>query len=144
MKACFFLCNGQIVLKTTTGNEKVVSLSEARSFMESFDSIFSEAIHSEGFSEQSSDEIIAYITDENHLVFVSGDFFRDVFAAGTVYITPAEYAKKHDKEESIIQRFCRTGRIAGAVKKGGCWIIPENAPYPADSRQTNSGRHRSR
>lgn len=146
MKAWFVLCNDQIVLETNNGIKKVVSFSEARSFLESFDSnphlsLSSDTTHMDGFSGQSSDEIAAYITDENHLVFVCGDFFREVFAAGKVYITPAEYAKKYDKEESIIQRFCRTGRITGAVKKGGCWIIPENAPYPADTRQTNSGRH---
>lgn len=148
MKACLTWCNGQIYMETNKGIIRAVSASEARSFLESFDSDFhySNPPYCEpqgSVSVNPSGELIAYVTDENCLVFVSGDFFRDIFAVGTVYITPAEYAKKHGKEQSIVQRFCRDGRFPGAVKKGVRWMIPENAPYPEDPRKKNTRKYRS-
>ena len=49
-----------------------------------------------------------------------------------------EYGKKHNKGKEIIKYFCREGRIAGAYKINGYWMIPEDAPYPIDIRQQRS------
>ncbi len=45
--------------------------------------------------------------------------------------------------ETKVTRFCRAGRIAGAVKEGGSWCIPENAPIPEDLRQSKGSRKKS-
>ena len=36
---------------------------------------------------------------------------------------------------SLLARLCRDGRIAGAHKIKGAWMIPEDAEYPADERR---------
>ena len=36
---------------------------------------------------------------------------------------------------SLLARLCRDGRIAGAQKIKGAWMIPEDAEYPADERR---------
>lgn len=35
----------------------------------------------------------------------------------------------------IVTLYCAEGRIAGAVKKGNLWLIPQNASKPADGRR---------
>ena len=37
--------------------------------------------------------------------------------------------------KSLLARLCRDGRIAGAQKIKGAWMIPEDAQYPADGRR---------
>lgn len=36
-----------------------------------------------------------------------------------------------------IALLCEQGRIAGVVKKGKTWLIPEDAEKPADKRKMN-------
>ena len=52
----------------------------------------------------------------------------------TKYLTTMEYAELHGKQDSIVRRICRAGRIPGAIQKGKSWLIPKNAPYPTDER----------
>ena len=36
--------------------------------------------------------------------------------------------------ERRVNELCKTGRIAGAMKKGKCWFIPDDAQKPIDKR----------
>lgn len=38
----------------------------------------------------------------------------------------------------MINYYCAEGRIPGAQKIGGIWIIPKDAPKPADRRKKGS------
>lgn len=83
---------------------------------------------------------LAYVTDSLQLViedvfpFVS--VFEQVKATVPVedVLTAAEYAEKHNKSVEQVKVFCRSGRIWGAKKIGRDWVIPKDAPYPADAR----------
>lgn len=83
---------------------------------------------------------LAYITDNMQLVIDDIAPFVTVFDSvkATVpfdeVITAAEYAEKHNKSVEQVKVFCRGGRIFGARKVGRDWLIPQDAPYPADSR----------
>ena len=85
---------------------------------------------------------LAYVTDSLQLVVEDITPFLTVFeqVKATVSIesvlTAAEYAKKHNKSVEQIKVFCRNGRIWGATKIGRDWVIPKDAPYPADSRMS--------
>jgi hypothetical protein len=56
-------------------------------------------------------------------------------------ITLAEWLNIQDAaaqwgiSRSLLARLCRDGRIAGAQKIKGAWMIPEDAEYPADERR---------
>lgn len=58
------------------------------------------------------------------------------------YITVKEYAAMHGVAERTVRQAASTGRIPGAQKLSGVWIIPEDAPYPADKR-IKSGNYRN-
>lgn len=83
---------------------------------------------------------LAYITDSLQLVIEDITPFVPVFESvkATVPIesvlTASEYAEKHNKSVEQIKVFCRNGRIWGAKKIGRDWVIPEDAPYPTDTR----------
>lgn len=83
---------------------------------------------------------LAYVTDSLQLVIEDITPFLAVFeqVKTTVPIeevlTANEYAEKHKKSVEQIKVFCRNGRIWGAQKIGRDWVIPKDAPYPADSR----------
>lgn len=81
---------------------------------------------------------IAFITDTFALVIKSFSPFEVLFEVPEVSpnncISVAEYAAKHGKSVEQIKIFCRKGRIRGAQKVGGYWMIPEDAPYPIDRR----------
>lgn len=85
---------------------------------------------------------LAYVTDSLQLVI------EDIFPFVTIFeqvkatvpiesvLTASEYAEKHNKSVEQIKVFCRNGRIWGATKIGRDWVIPKDAPYPADSRMS--------
>ena len=50
------------------------------------------------------------------------------------YMTVREAAAKWNTEERSITRLCRCGRIIGAKKDGGSWMIPDDARLPLDGR----------
>ena len=50
-------------------------------------------------------------------------------------ITVQEAARKWGISQRRVQRLCRDGRVDGARKFGGTWVIPASARKPADPRQ---------
>lgn len=85
-------------------------------------------------------QTLAYVTDSLQLVIEDISPFVSVFESvkATVPIesvlTASEYAAKHRKSVEQIKVFCRRGRIWGAKKIGRDWVIPEDSPYPTDTR----------
>lgn len=56
------------------------------------------------------------------------------------YMTTREAAKKWDISDRRVLQYCNAGRIPGAVKIGGIWLIPKNVTKPADGRRTGEQR----
>lgn len=50
-------------------------------------------------------------------------------------LTVRETAKRWHVPETLVTRYCRSGRIEGAVKDGRAWLIPSHAPKPQDLRK---------
>lgn len=50
------------------------------------------------------------------------------------YITVREASSEWAMQETSITRLCREGKILGAVKEGGQWLIPDHTPKPLDGR----------
>lgn len=46
------------------------------------------------------------------------------------YISTKEASLKWDLSEQVVRRFCREGRIIGAIQDGTSWLIPEKARKP--------------
>ncbi len=51
------------------------------------------------------------------------------------YITVRDAAQKWNISERLVQKYCATGRIAGAKKFGTSWVIPAGAVKPKDPRK---------
>ena len=51
------------------------------------------------------------------------------------YLTTLEMSEKWGISARRIALLCEQGRIAGVVKKGKTWLIPEDAEKPADKRK---------
>lgn len=51
------------------------------------------------------------------------------------YLTTLEMSEKWGISARRIALLCEQGRIAGVVKKGKTWLIPEEAEKPADKRK---------
>lgn len=51
------------------------------------------------------------------------------------YVTTIEMSVIWGISARRIALLCEQGRIAGVVKKGKTWLIPENAQKPADKRK---------
>ena len=87
---------------------------------------------------------LAYVTDAYELVISDFSPFKILFEANTLtafnMIRAQEYADMYGKSVEQIKVFCRKGRISGAIKLGRDWLIPSDAPYPADNR-VKSGRY---
>ncbi len=54
------------------------------------------------------------------------------------YMDVKKAAQLWDWPERKITRFCRAGRVSGAVKEAGNWWIPENTPAPMDMRHNRA------
>lgn len=54
------------------------------------------------------------------------------------YVTTIEMSEIWGISARRIALLCEQGRIAGAVKKGKTWLIPEDAEKPADKRKNDS------
>lgn len=50
------------------------------------------------------------------------------------YITISEAAERWNMEERKIRVLCQAGRISGAMRVAGKWIVPERAEKPSNSR----------
>ena len=89
-------------------------------------------------------ETIAYVKDSMTLEILDFEIFEPVINETyriNHYITLGEYAEKVDKSREIIKVWCRTGRLPGAQKMAGRWMIPKDAPYPVPpERQKLTGR----
>jgi hypothetical protein len=46
------------------------------------------------------------------------------------YLTAAQIAEKWDVTDRQVQVLCKQGRVDGAERMGGIWIIPENSVKP--------------
>ena len=55
-------------------------------------------------------------------------------------MTVKEASRLWNITDSIITRYCRDGKIEGAIKDGKSWLIPDGTPKPADAR-IKSGRY---
>ena len=55
------------------------------------------------------------------------------------YMTLKEAAEKWGVTPRRVNHYCDAGRIPGAVKMAGVWLIPKNAEKPIDGR-TKQGR----
>ena len=82
-------------------------------------------------------QTLIYVSKRNELCIIDSNPFAKLISDATrsEYISAAEYAKRKKKSNARIKKLCAEGRISGAVKKGGCWFIPKNAPYPKDKRK---------
>lgn len=50
------------------------------------------------------------------------------------FCTAKQLSAKWDVSVRRITKLCEEGRILGANKMGGVWLIPNNAQRPADAR----------
>lgn len=86
-------------------------------------------------------ETLAYVSDDLSLVIMDPRVLCGITSTDSIlgpYIDLADYAKKANRSRQIIKVYCREGRLLGAKKIGGSWMIPENAPYPVPpSRRHN-------
>ena len=89
--------------------------------------------------EDAPGKTLAYVNDNDELCIVDANpFYKLISSVGnSEYITLKEYAEMHSKGEARIKVLCKNQQLAGAVRKGGCWFIPINAPYPQDGRKSN-------
>ena len=55
------------------------------------------------------------------------------------YVTLKEASEKWDVSSRQVNHYCVEGRIPGAVKMAGVWLIPKNAEKPIDGR-TKQGK----
>ena len=55
------------------------------------------------------------------------------------YMTLKEAAEKWGVTPRRVNYYCGAGRIPGAVKMAGVWLIPKNAEKPID-RRTKQGK----
>ena len=51
------------------------------------------------------------------------------------YMTTSEAAEKWNISRRRVTVLCSTGRIPGALQKGGVWLIPQKAKKPEDGRK---------
>ncbi len=56
------------------------------------------------------------------------------------YINVKTAADRWKLTERRITALCRNGRIEGARKEGGLWLIPDNVERPADGRRDKTMR----
>lgn len=54
------------------------------------------------------------------------------------YMTLKEASERWGISSRQINYYCTDGRILGAVKMAGVWLIPKNADKPADRRYKQS------
>ena len=51
------------------------------------------------------------------------------------YLTVKEAGEKWGLTGRMVNYYCSSGRIKGAVKKGNLWLVPESAEKPIDGRR---------
>ena len=53
------------------------------------------------------------------------------------YETTKEAGKRWGVSSMWVSQLCKQGRVPGAGKIGGIWLIPDDAPKPEDGRTWN-------
>lgn len=140
MKARLLHDNGELKLLVCNGRIVTVAPEDAYDFLMNFDKASYYAgrgkwDYEDVTMENFQGDTIAIVDDEGALCVLDAGKYREIIQPGTAkLLTVTEYAEKHGKQVSIIRRFCRDNRIPGAVNKGNAWFIPEDAPYPPDTR----------
>lgn len=89
-------------------------------------------------------DLIAYVVeiprepDKQQLIVVDPGPFAALFVPDNnednELIPISEYAAMYGVTREIVKVYCRTGRIVGAIKAGGNWVVPRGAAYPTDTR----------
>jgi len=51
------------------------------------------------------------------------------------YLTVKEMGEKWGITSRMVNVYCSTGRIPGAIKKGNLWLVPINSEKPDDHRK---------
>lgn len=57
------------------------------------------------------------------------------------YYTVKEMGEKWGVTSRMVNVYCSTGRIPGAIKKGNLWLVPEDAIKPEDQRRKKEQRY---
>ena len=57
------------------------------------------------------------------------------------YLTVKEAGVKWGITSRMVNYYCSTGRITGAVKKGNLWLIPSDAIKPLDGRTKEKAKN---
>lgn len=140
MKARLLEFEGTLQLLLCTGSIKMLSYSEAYEFISNYDnpeyySGVGKWDYENITMESYRGNTIAIVSDEGNLIIENAELLRTILNnKDPKYLTVLEYAALHGKQDSIVRRICRAGRIPGAIQKGKSWLIPEDAPYPVDER----------
>ena len=74
-----------------------------------------------------------------NLVFFEITKYNMFGRCGMNYITLKEVSQKWNVTPRQVNYLCAAGRIPGAVKMAGVWLIPKNAEKPIDGR-TKQGK----
>lgn len=57
------------------------------------------------------------------------------------YYTVKKMGEKWGVTSRMVNVYCSTGRIPGAIKKGNLWLVPEDAIKPEDQRRKKEKRN---
>ena len=57
------------------------------------------------------------------------------------YYTVKKMGEKRGVTSRMVNVYCSTGRIPGAIKKGNLWLVPEDAIKPEDQRRKKEQRN---
>lgn len=57
------------------------------------------------------------------------------------YYTVKKMGEKWGVTSRMVNVYCSTGRIPGAIKKGNLWLVPEDAIKPEDQRRKKEQRN---
>lgn len=61
--------------------------------------------------------------------------YKTVLRGSRMYISVSDAAKRFGVSKRRVQTLCEQGRIKGASRISGVWLIPENAQKPVDARK---------
>ncbi len=70
-----------------------------------------------------------------HFILYNNDNCDGEVLALSEWMTIQDAAAQWGISKSLLARLCREGRIVGAEKVKGAWMIPADAQYPADGRR---------
>lgn len=80
---------------------------------------------------------MAFVTDMLQLVIDDSAILVQLSAVDNIMdgmLTVAEYSNSVSIGQEQLKKYCKQGRMNGALKKGNLWLIPTNCPIPEDKR----------